>query len=85
MDVDSEHKVDDSDDGFALYSKSIAEEESEVVLDSDGKTTMLTVEMCAFLPGFCCPTSTGPFSSSITGARGSDSLRMTGYEKGSCE
>ena len=44
MDGDSEHKVDDWDDGWVLDSEQIGEEESEVS-ESDGNTAMLTVEM----------------------------------------
>ena len=58
MDDDSEHNVDDSDDGWALDSEWIGEEESEVVSDSDGNTAMLTVEMWAYWLGFSCPIPT---------------------------
>ena len=48
MDYDSEHKVDDSDDGWVLDSEWIWEE-SEIA--------MLTVEMWVSLSGFSCQTS----------------------------
>ena len=44
MGDDSEHKVDDQDDGRVLDSEQIGEEESEAS-ESDGNTAMLTVEM----------------------------------------
>ena len=55
MDDDSEHKVDDLDDGWVLNSERIREEESETVSESDGNTAVLTVEMWAFLSGFPAP------------------------------
>ena len=42
---DSEHKVDDSDDGWVLDSEEIGEEESQIVSESDGNTAVSTVEM----------------------------------------
>ena len=44
MDYDSEHKVDDSDNGWVLHSKEIGED-SKIVPESDGNNTMLTVKM----------------------------------------
>ena len=44
-DDDSQHKVDDSDDGWVLNSEQIGEEESETVSESEGNTAMSTVEM----------------------------------------
>ena len=83
MDDDSEHKVDDSDDGWVLYSEWIREEESDIVPESDGHTAMLTVEMWAFLSGFSCrhPYAV-PLSPNITWARGSYSHGITWYETG---
>ena len=49
MDDDSKHKVDDWDDGCALDSEKIGEEESEIVSESDGNTAVFTVEMWTFL------------------------------------
>ena len=40
MDYDSEHKVDDLDDGWVLNSERIREEESETVSESDGNTAV---------------------------------------------
>ena len=58
MDDDSEHKVDDSDDGRVLDSEEIREEECDIVSENDGNTAMLTVEMSAFLSGFSGSTPT---------------------------
>ena len=83
MDYDSEHKVDDSDDGWVLDSEYTGVLESEVGSESDGNTAVLTVEMWGFLSGFSCSTQTlfllAPI---ITWARGSDSLRIISHEKG---
>ena len=53
---DSEHKVDDSDDGWMLDSEEFGQEESEIVSESDCKTAMFTVEMCALWSSFTRPT-----------------------------
>ena len=45
MDFDSEHKDDDSDDGWVLDSEYTEVLESEVGSESDGNTAVLTVEM----------------------------------------
>ena len=45
MDNDSEHRVDDFDDGWVLDCEYIGEEESEIVSESNGNITMSTVEM----------------------------------------
>ena len=45
MNDDSEHKVDDPDDGWVLDSEYIGEEEREVVSESDGNTAVLPIEM----------------------------------------
>ena len=58
MDDDSEHDVDDSDDGWVLDFEEIQEEQSETVSESEHNTALLTVEMWAFSPGFSCPTPT---------------------------
>ena len=58
MDDVSEHKVDDSDDGWVLDPEWIGEEKSDTVSESDGNTVMLTIKMSAFLSGFSCPTPT---------------------------
>ena len=83
MDFDSEHKDDDSDDGWVLDSEYTEVLESEVGSESDGNTAVLTVEMWAFLSGFSCPTQTllclAPII--ITWARGSDSLKITWYKE----
>ena len=55
MDYDCEHKVDDSNDGRVLDSEQTGEEESETVLENDGNTAMLTVEMLAFYQVFPAP------------------------------
>ena len=44
MDDDSEHKVDDSDDGWVLDSEYTGKEESDTASESDCNTTMLTVK-----------------------------------------
>ena len=51
-------KLIDLDDGWVLDSEKIGEEESGVVLESDGNTAMLTVKMSAFLSRVSCPTLT---------------------------
>ena len=55
MDDDSKHKVDDLDNGWVLNSEQIGEEESDIVLENDGNTAVLTVKMWAFLSGFPVP------------------------------
>ena len=45
MDFNSEHKDDDSDDGWVLDSEEIGEEESQIVSESDGNAAVLIVEM----------------------------------------
>ena len=45
---------------------SIGEEESDIVSESDGNTTMLTIEMWAFLLFFSCPTPTLLLSAAIS-------------------
>ena len=60
MDDYSEHKVDDSNDGWVLDSEKVGEKESDIVSDSenDGNTAMLAAEIWVFLLGFSCPTPT---------------------------
>ena len=58
MDNVSERKSDDLDDGWVLESKYFGEKESDIVSENDGNTTMLIVEMWAFLSCFFCPTPT---------------------------
>ena len=83
MDDDSEHKVDDSDDGWVLDSEQIWKEESEIVSESDGNTAMLLLKCEHFYQVVFLPRPNfAPLSPSVTWARGSDSLRITWYKKG---
>ena len=45
MDDDSEHKVDELDDGWELDSEWTGEKESEIVSESDDNTAVLAVRM----------------------------------------
>ena len=45
MGDDSEHDVDDSDDGWVLDFEEIQKEQSETVLESEHNTALLNVEM----------------------------------------
>ena len=45
MGDDSEHIVDDSDDGWVLESEQTGEKKSEIVSESDGNNAVLTVKM----------------------------------------
>ena len=54
MDDDSEHKVDDLEDGDGCFTLNKLGRRRMKLCQSDGNTAMLTVKMWAFLSGSSC-------------------------------